>query len=186
LIQQSELLKILKDEYDFSISRQAFSKKVQKGFIRAYYKEKSNRKFYKIDEVLAFLGADKKKEIDKDIEDEEFFTLESLLKECVTPLEKVRVERAYHRAEKKVLRYSKLLEEYTHKDYINKETKIISKLMENGVNKIIPKIKKILHDNNFKDDSFIPTIEETLINALNKNSKLNYKKIVKLEKARYD
>lgn len=185
MIQQSELLKILKNEHDFKISRQAFSKKVEKGFIRAYYKENSNRKFYKIDEVLSFLGLSEKKVIE-DNENDNIITLESLLKECTSPLEKVRVERAFHRAEKKILRYEKLKEEYTHKDYINKETKIIGEKMERGVKEIIPKIKKILQNNNFKDDSFIPVIKKLLHDSLENNSKLNYKKIVKLEKARYD
>lgn len=185
MIQQSELLKILKDEHDFSISRQAFSKKVEKGFIRAYYKENSNRKFYKINEVLSFFGLTEKKII-ADNENDYIITLESLLKECTSSLEKVRVERAFYRAEKKILRYEKLKEEYTHKDYINEHTKIIGEKMEKGVKAIIPKIKKILQENNFKDDSFTPVIKKLLQDSLKSKSKLNYKKVVKLEKARYD
>jgi len=185
MIQQSELLKILKTEYNFEISRQAFSKKVNKGFIRVYYKEGSSRKLYKLNEVLGFLGVEREPKAEKDNSNDNI-TLEGLLNECNTPLERVRVERAYHRAEKKVLKYNKLLEEYTHKDRINSSTKRMGEQMELGVKNFIPKIKNILHSGNFKDDSFIPVIEKLLHDSLKSHSKLNYKKMLKLEKARYD
>jgi hypothetical protein len=179
MIQQSQLLDILEKEYDFTMSRQAFSKKVVKGYIRAYYKKNSKRKFYKLHEVVAFFGLDKKS---NNIELEHYPTLEGLLLECTSELEKVRVERAWHRAEKKRMRYEKMRKEYIHKDDVNMQLETMIADFKRGVNLIVPNLSNLFPNS---DSSFLLTLEKMLVENMDKMAQLDYDKIIQLERLQY-
>lgn len=159
-----------------------FFKKVEKGYIRVYYKENSKKRLYNFDEIVKFFGLEEDRERKSSYEE---LDLENLLTECTTSLEKVRVRRLWHRAEKRKSEYLKLEESYIDVLSVNKHIEIIETAMKKGVKNIIPKIETILRKNNFSNFSFMPKIKKAIKDALRESVGLDYKQIRKIERDRY-